>query len=78
VNWRLPTILELESLVDATRHTPALPAAHPFVNVRDTYWSATNSALDPSWAMCLYLHKGGIGVGHKPTAGFHAWVVSGK
>ncbi|MCM0756075.1 DUF1566 domain-containing protein [Desulfovibrio aminophilus] len=78
VNWRLPTILELESLVDATRHTPALPADHPFVNARDTYWSATNSALDPSWAMCLYLNKGGVGVAHKPGAAFHAWVVSPK
>ena len=41
--WRLPTINELESLVDARTCRPALPVGHPFVDVRDVYWSATTS-----------------------------------
>lgn len=37
--WRLPTIRELERLVDASRHSPALPVHHCFFGVGDTYWS---------------------------------------
>ena len=74
--WRLPTINELESLVDASRHTPALPEGHPFTDLRDGYWSSTTSALESDWAMCLYLHKGATGVGFKTGAEFHVWAVA--
>jgi len=74
--WRLPTINELESLVDADRHSPALPEDHPFREVRDAYWSSTSSAFEPDWAMALYLMKGAVGVGQKKGEHFHAWAVS--
>jgi hypothetical protein len=73
--WRLPDINELESLVDASAHSPALPPGHPFVNVREAYWSATLSGYEPGWAFCLYLHKGAVGVGHLPGPEFAAWPV---
>ncbi|MGE4554189.1 MAG: DUF1566 domain-containing protein [Desulfovibrionaceae bacterium] len=65
--WRLPSIPELESLVDAGQAAPALPQGHPFVlpEGADVYWSATSSAYEPDWAMALYLNKGAVGVGHK-------------
>ena len=75
--WRLPTINELESLVDAERHSPALPEGHPFTGVRDAYWSSTSSAFEPDWAMALYLMKGAVGVGQKKGEHFYAWAVSG-
>ncbi len=74
--WRLPAINELESLVDADRHGPALPEGHPFTDVRDVYWSSTSSAFEPDWAMALYLMKGAVGVGQKKGEGFFAWAVS--
>jgi hypothetical protein len=74
--WRLPTINELESLVDCNRHTPALPDGHPFKNVRDVYWSSTSSFYEPAWAWALYLHKGATGVGFKREKGFHLWPVA--
>jgi hypothetical protein len=74
--WRLPTIREMESLTDAARHSPALPDGHPFDHPREAYWSSTNSALEHDWAMCLYLHKGAVGVGHKGDRGFHVWAVA--
>lgn len=75
--WRLPTIRELESLVDASRHSPALPEGHPFDHPAEAYWSSTSSAFERDWAMCLYLHKGAVGVAHKGDQGFHVWAVSG-
>ncbi|MGE4291961.1 MAG: DUF1566 domain-containing protein [Desulfovibrio sp.] len=65
-SWRLPTIRELESLVDASQHDPALPEGHPFTGWQEAYWSSTTSAFETDWAMCLYLHKGAVGVGYKP------------
>ena len=74
--WRLPTIRELGSLVDAEHHDPALPENHPFTDIREAYWSSTSSAYAPDWAYCLYLHKGAVGVGFKAKREFHAWFVA--
>lgn len=73
--WRLPNINELESLVDCSRHAPALPADHPFQEVRTVYWSSTTSFFEPSWAWALYLDKGALGVGFKQGRHFHVWPV---
>jgi hypothetical protein len=73
--WRLPNINELESLVDCSRHGPALPRDHPFKEIRDAYWSSTTSMFEPDWAWTLYLTKGAIGVGQKRGAHFHVWAV---
>jgi len=75
-SWRLPNINELESLVDCSRHSPALPASHPFSRVQDTYWSSTTSCFETDWAWALYLDKGATGVGHKKSAAFHIWPVA--
>lgn len=77
-NWRLPTINQLESLVDAARHSPALPAGHPFDRLADGYWSSTSSAFEPDWAMALYLNKGAVGVGQKAGRHFHVWLVAAE
>jgi len=40
--WRLPNIVELESMVDVSANNPALPSGHPFANVSTgIYWSST-------------------------------------
>ncbi|KHK01578.1 Lcl C-terminal domain-containing protein [Desulfovibrio sp. TomC] len=75
--WRLPTINELESLVDAGRSHPALPAGHPFAGVGEAYWSSTTSAFENNWAHALYLHKGAVGVGVKSAREFLVWPVRG-
>ncbi|MFW5722742.1 MAG: DUF1566 domain-containing protein [Desulfohalobiaceae bacterium] len=75
--WRLPNINELESLVDCSRHNPALPRDHPFLNTREGYWSSTTSVFEPSWSWVLYMHKGAVGVGYKSGAHFFVWPVSG-
>lgn len=74
--WRLPNINELESLVDCSRHDPALPKDHLFQQVRDGYWSSTTSAFEPDWAFALYTNKGAIGVGQKKDPHFYIWAVT--
>ncbi len=74
--WRLPTINELESLVDCAAHSPSLPAGHPFADVQDIYWSSTTSLFEPDWAWALYLEKGATGVGQKRFAQFSVWIVA--
>lgn len=74
--WRLPTINELESLVDCAAHSPALPSGHPFVGVQDICWSSTTSLFEPDWAWALYLEKGATGIGQKRFAQFSVWAVA--
>lgn len=74
-SWRLPNINELESLVDCSTHSPALPRGHPFKEVREGYWSSTTSMFEPDWAWALYLTKGAVGVGQKKGAHFSVWTV---
>jgi len=75
-NWFLPNINQLESLVDCRMAQPALSMDHPFVNIRDGYWSSTTSYFETAWAWVLYLDKGALGVGHKSGVTFHAWPVA--
>ena len=74
--WRLPSIVELESLVDMEHHAPALPKGHPFDHVQDHYWSCTSSRYDLNYAWGLYLKDGALGVGFKPLQAFSVWAVS--
>ncbi|MFP3983828.1 MAG: DUF1566 domain-containing protein [Desulfurivibrionaceae bacterium] len=74
-NWRLPNINELESLVDCSCHSPALPSGHPFSALQEGYWSSTTSFFETDWAWVLYLAKGACGVGHKPGRSFYVWPV---
>lgn len=73
--WRMPTINELESLVDASECDPALPLEHPFLIRQQGYWSSTTSGFENDWAYVLYMDKGAVGVGFKKTREFHLWPV---
>jgi hypothetical protein len=74
--WRLPTIRELESLVDLRRHSPAFPALEPFSDVPEGFWSSTTSVYKPSYAWVLYPRDGTVGVGFKAEPHFHVLAVS--
>lgn len=77
-DWRVPGIVELESLTDMGRHSPAFPADHPFVDVQEFYWSATSSMYDTDYAWVLYARDGAVGVGFKPLSEFYLWPVRGN
>lgn len=75
LKYRMPTINEMESLVDASQHSPALPATHPFTDVQEAYWTTTTSGFEQDWSYVLYMHKGAVGVGYKTNRDFHVWPV---
>jgi hypothetical protein len=73
--WRLPSIVELNSLRDPTLPSPFVPTS-VFPNVNGDFWSATTLADDPSQAWFLSLHFGDIGKTVK-THTILAWAVRG-
>ncbi len=68
--WRLPNIVELESLADASQARPAFSRRLPPGRFREAYWSSTTSAYEPDWAWALYAEKGALGVGQKKDPHF--------
>jgi hypothetical protein len=74
-DWHLPNIRELESLIDAGSHSPALPRGHFFKQVQEFYWSSTTSTYDPRYAWVLYMEDGSVGVGFKPNSNCFVWAV---
>ncbi len=45
--WRAPTVDELKTLIETSQHNPALPAGHPFTNIKsEIYWTATPHPTD--------------------------------
>ncbi|MBF0147453.1 MAG: DUF1566 domain-containing protein [Magnetococcales bacterium] len=58
-DWRLPNINELESLIDSSRLTPALPVGHPFASVNTSnYWTSSTYAGNTSNAWCVNIDDG--------------------
>ena len=78
-DWRLPNIVELRSLLDYSRHDPALPGGHPFANVRSIwYWSSTTNPVYTAGAYNVGMSRGTIHVTGKSTAVYGASRVKEK
>lgn len=74
-DWRLPSVDELESLVDRSQFYTALPAGHPFTGVPACCWSGTSYAYDTdsAWYVSMY---GAVGYGTK-AYNHSVWPVRG-
>lgn len=58
-DWRLPNVLEFESLIDYGRFAPSLPPDQPFKDVGPTsYWTSTTVSSAPTQAMFSILGVG--------------------
>jgi len=81
--WRLPSVQELGSLVDAdpaNTASPRLPPGHPFQNLQfqdlnGIYWSATSST-NPQFAWTMFLGNGFLGTDFVGASHF-VWCVHG-
>jgi len=56
-DWRLPTIKELQTLVDISKKSPAIHEGFDFT-VADYYWSATKKYKDPYNAWLIHFEYG--------------------
>jgi hypothetical protein len=80
MGWRLPSLQELQSLLDTNVQTNGLPAGHPFFNISTTelYWSATRSPNGPTLAFAVGFESGGSLGGDYLTVGqYRYWCVRG-
>jgi hypothetical protein len=76
-DWRLPTIKELQSLVDYSQSSPALPEGSPFLlDTRFPYWSNTSYALYSTHAWMVSFYDGAVIIAEK-TSGREVWPVRG-
>ncbi len=84
--WRLPNVAELESLIDVSASSPAIPPGSPFVNVSNSaYWTSTSyfggqaGSLN-AWAIRMedgsYLNDSYLNL--KASSTNAVWAVSGN
>lgn len=76
--WRVPTVQELSSLIDRSRHDPALPEGHPFSNIKSAiYWTATPSPTDDivAWQVSFF---SGEPVTDQKSGMRRVWCVLGR
>jgi hypothetical protein len=79
--WRLPSIHELQSLIDPARTGPALPAGHPFVlpqPIVNVHWTATTNAGTNTQTWFVNVDNGSVDdYALKATGEGNAWCVRG-
>jgi Protein of unknown function (DUF1566) len=76
LGWRLPSFLELMTLVEppppAAATKPSLPTGHPFRGVRaDPYWTTSSQDIEPANAYAVDFLRGDVAIQRKTRP--HAW-----
>ncbi|MFA7404141.1 MAG: DUF1566 domain-containing protein [Pelobacteraceae bacterium] len=73
--WRLPNINELESLLDISHFTPALPAGNPFTGVTGNFWSSSSLSSNAMSAWYVDMNTSGVGYNDKKFYSYYVWPV---
>lgn len=76
-DWRLPTIKELQALVDRTQTAPALSIGHPFLQVQNGYyWSSSGGVNIVEYAWLMDITYGIVKFDYPSYCNFqHVWPV---
>lgn len=76
--WRLPSAVELATLIDMSQTNPTLPTGHPFTLPGTSFWSATTYEPDRNIAWGVEFIHGYVSVVlYKNGTGGFAWCVRG-
>ena len=76
--WRLPTIDELLSIVDRTRHDPAIDTTRFPDTKSDCYWTSTPCAWDTSAVWIVSFYNGYVGSSRRNAGACVRAVRSGQ
>lgn len=77
-DWRLPNRRELHSLIDLQEKRPALAKDHPFVNIfQSWYWTSTTAVISPAHAWYINMEGARMFYGGKDQSYF-LWPVRGN
>ncbi|MBF0270795.1 MAG: DUF1566 domain-containing protein [Magnetococcales bacterium] len=85
-DWRLPSRLELESLLDLGNTSVPVQSGHPFVSLQaDKYWTSTPLASDTTKAWYVDFTDGVVssnrkappGQGQSTVSNLYVWPVRG-
>ncbi len=59
--WRLPTVIELLSIIDPARNSPAIDSSKFFVDLTNgsNFWTTTPAAIQPGYAWVVDFKNGG-------------------
>jgi hypothetical protein len=77
-DWHLPNLIELRSLIDYSKHMPALPGGHPFINVRfdeAVYMTATTSEVSNHGMWVVSFWDGSVNNGYYKGYKYEVWPV---
>ena len=75
-DWRLPNRSELNSIVDVSNYSLALPSGHPFTSVLSKYyWSSTTYAANTNVAWLVNMGYGFVYMDFKVSNYFYVWPV---
>ena len=74
-DWRVPTVQELQSIVDHSRSSPACDPK--FQAQPDGYWTSTDCKFYPTYAWIVSFSTGGTGANYKTPDYFVRLVRSG-
>jgi hypothetical protein len=75
-DWRLPTIKELDSIVNLGRYNPSIDPAYFPDTVASGYWSSTTHALYTGNAWIMYFYRG-YGYDHYKSYYYYVRAVRG-
>ena len=77
-DWRLPSVVELNTLVKTDVGSPTIDTA-VFPNTpASVFWSASTYAPDPVYARCLFFNSGSTGYDYKTNGNYVRLVRSGQ
>lgn len=78
-DWRLPSITELEGIVDSGATNPAMSTTYfPIIHLSYYYWSSTAYGNSPAGAWNIYLYNGYVGNSNKSYKYYARCVRGGK